>query len=187
MVRQAHNVLPLSPYNNNKILLCNRPQQQSPVGSIVSSGTQQRSMYLQSGQIQPSNAQTQNQQQLVGSHITQGNYSASQTSSLPHQHQNQHPSKYIVQQQPQHNRPPLPSTASNMDQILSHPAGLTQPNHIITNATSRTSISSGGNASTAHSIGAGSIGGGGGSGSQSASSPGGKQEQRLTHEQVNKI
>lgn len=160
-----------------------RQQQQSPVGSTVSSGTQQRSLYLQTGQpsnIQPINPQLQ--------HVPQANYSASQT-SLPHQLQNPQSSKYLMQQQqqqPQHSRPPLPSTSPIVEQLLNHQTGLSsQSNHIIANATSRTSVSSGGNASTVQSVGGGSIAGG--STGQSASSPGGKQEQRLTHEQVYKV
>lgn len=155
---------------------CHRPQQQSPVGS-TSSGAQQRPLFLQTGPL--SNVQQPQ-------HASQANYSTSHQ-SLPHQLQNQQSSKYLMQQQQQqqiqHNRPPLPSTAPNMDQIINHQTGLSQPNHMIANATSRTSVSSGGNASTVHSMGGGSIAGG--STGQSASSPGGsKQEQRLTHEQV---
>lgn len=67
-------------------------------------------------------------------------------------------------------------------------------NHQMMNPNSRASSSSGGNASTAHSVGGGSITGGPTSGGQVVPQGGGpspnsnsssKQEQRLTHEQVN--
>lgn len=87
-------------------------------------------------------------------------------------------SQHSQHQQPQINRPPLPTTTST-DQNVNPQSTHLHPPHI---ANSRASSSSGGNASTVQSTGGGSISG------QTGPSPSGtKQEQRLTHEQVRTI
>lgn len=141
---------------NHIFYLTHRPQQTSPAGSIGSSGNH-RPPYSQHQHHYPLHGKSQ--QQPLPQHQTQSQYSQN----------SQH-------QQPQINRPPLPTTNST-DQNLNPQTTHLHPPHAVAN--SRASSSSGGNASTVQSTGGGSISG------QTGPSPNAaKQEQRLTHEQV---
>lgn len=187
--------------NSPHFLLIYRPQQASPVGSISSAGTVQQ----QHPRIPPPHGFAgagQQQQQAPNHPILPPHQFASQPPVPGPKHMTMHPAHLGAQQQqhqpsqshhmnnvnqfmPQNNqqiaggqihphahRPPMPDQNQNMQQNPQQPHA-SNGNNINAKPNSRASSSSGGNASTTHST-----------GGQSAQLAAGKQEQRLTHEQV---
>lgn len=177
-----------------------RPQQASPVGSISSAGTVQQHHprippphgFAGAGQQQqqaPNHPilpphQFASQPPVPGpKHMTMNpvHLSAPQPGQTHHlnntnqfmQHNNQQaPGTQIPPTHP--HRPPIPDQNQNMQQNHhQHATHASNGNNIHAKPNSRASSSSGGNASTTHST-----------GGQSAQLAAGKQEQRLTHEQV---
>lgn len=177
-----------------------RPQQASPVGSISSAGTVQQ----HHPRIPPPHGFAgagQQQQQAPNHPILPPHQFASQPPVPGPKHMPMHPVHLSAPQpgQPHHlnnanqfmqhnnqqapgtqippthpHRPPIPDQNQNMQQNHhQHATHASNGNNIHAKPNSRASSSSGGNASTTHST-----------GGQSAQLAAGKQEQRLTHEQV---
>lgn len=144
-----------------------RPQQTSPAGSAGSGGTQRPPYPNQPASNAVINQSTHSHHYPISTH-------PAQSSIPPHLHPKQLPQQH---QQQTVNRPPLPPS---VDQNF-NAQQLVHQGHMIANANSRASSSSGGNASTVHSQGGGSIVGGAPTGPSPSAA---KQEQRLTHEQV---
>lgn len=177
-----------------------RPQQASPVGSISSAGTIQPLHprippphgFAGLGQQQPQAPnhpilpphQFASQPPVPGPKLMTMHPSQMSTppSGQTHHMNNanqfmQHNNQQVAGAQippTQPNRPPMPDQNQNMQQNHhQHPTHASNGNNIHAKPNSRASSSSGGNASTTHST-----------GGQSAQLAAGKQEQRLTHEQV---